>query len=146
VILGEAADHLPSTTAEDWVTYADHVVVVSAVAELPSERVVVPRLRRLSRGALPGPQHLVDPQGDLASDDPLAAVDLLAARREPPFGDGGHHDDVVGVGDPVLGGRAGQVVGREAVTAAVTTAVTTAVAPAAAIRVRRLTVPPRRRS
>ncbi|MEV4946341.1 hypothetical protein [Streptomyces sp. NPDC053755] len=45
VILGEAADHLPSTTAEDWVTYADHVVVVSAVAErrLPPSRQEVDR-------------------------------------------------------------------------------------------------------
>ncbi|MFG3342510.1 hypothetical protein [Glycomyces sp. NPDC048151] len=33
VVMVEGADHLPSETAADWVTYADHVVVVNAVAE-----------------------------------------------------------------------------------------------------------------
>ncbi|MBT2440912.1 hypothetical protein J7E93_12470 [Streptomyces sp. ISL-36] len=46
VVLGEAADHLPSTTAVDWVTYADHVVVVSAVAE----RRIPPSRQELDRG------------------------------------------------------------------------------------------------
>jgi hypothetical protein len=33
VLLGNGSDHLPSVTATDWVTYADHVIVVEAVAE-----------------------------------------------------------------------------------------------------------------
>ncbi|SDL19238.1 hypothetical protein SAMN05216298_2984 [Glycomyces sambucus] len=33
VLLGQGSDHLPSITADDWVTYADHVVVVEAVSE-----------------------------------------------------------------------------------------------------------------
>ncbi len=34
---GASSDHLPSTTAEDWVTYADHVLVVTVTddAEIP---------------------------------------------------------------------------------------------------------------
>lgn len=33
VVLAHGDDRLPSTTAADWVTYADHVVVVTAAAE-----------------------------------------------------------------------------------------------------------------
>ncbi|MFL1382363.1 MULTISPECIES: hypothetical protein [unclassified Nocardiopsis] len=33
VLLVHGVDHLPSETASDWVTYADHVVVVSVAAE-----------------------------------------------------------------------------------------------------------------
>lgn len=33
IMVVHGADHLPSTTASDWATYADHVVVVEAVAE-----------------------------------------------------------------------------------------------------------------
>ncbi|WP_137994141.1 hypothetical protein [Streptomyces vilmorinianum] len=45
VLLAEASDHLPSETATDWVTYADHVVVVSAVSErrVPASRAEVER-------------------------------------------------------------------------------------------------------
>lgn len=32
-IMAEGVDHLPSETAADWITYADHVVVVTAVEE-----------------------------------------------------------------------------------------------------------------
>nr|WP_152992337.1 hypothetical protein [Nonomuraea pusilla] len=35
VALAHGDDRLPSTTATDWVTYADHVVVVSATSEQP---------------------------------------------------------------------------------------------------------------
>lgn len=42
VLLGAAEDRLPSNTPADWVTYADHVLVLTpthetAVIELPSE-------------------------------------------------------------------------------------------------------------
>jgi hypothetical protein len=45
VVMGSAEDHLPSTTAADWVTYADHVVVVAATSEqlLPPGRSEVER-------------------------------------------------------------------------------------------------------
>ncbi|MGW1024171.1 hypothetical protein ACWD4J_10690 [Streptomyces sp. NPDC002577] len=33
IILGQGSDHLPSETASDWVTYADHVVVVTVAGE-----------------------------------------------------------------------------------------------------------------
>ncbi|MEU5155305.1 hypothetical protein [Glycomyces sp. NPDC021274] len=42
----EGVDHLPSETAADWVTYADHVVVVSAVSEVS----VPPSQTELDRG------------------------------------------------------------------------------------------------
>src|SRR5262245_24866599 len=37
VALGMAEDHLPNATAEDWVTYADHVVVVTPTKEIVVE-------------------------------------------------------------------------------------------------------------
>ncbi|WP_286256094.1 hypothetical protein [Streptomyces graminofaciens] len=37
VILAEGSDRLPAQTAEDWVTYADHAVVVTAVDEAAVE-------------------------------------------------------------------------------------------------------------
>ncbi|MEE1942428.1 hypothetical protein V1L54_24005 [Streptomyces sp. TRM 70361] len=46
VVVGHAADHLPNQTAEDWVTHADHVIVVSAV----SERQIPPTQQELDRG------------------------------------------------------------------------------------------------
>jgi hypothetical protein len=46
VVMVEGADHLPSEAAADWVTYADHVVVVSAVAEAT----VPPTQLELDRG------------------------------------------------------------------------------------------------
>lgn len=35
-MLAEGSDHMPNKTASDWVTYADHVVVVTPVAEKES--------------------------------------------------------------------------------------------------------------
>jgi hypothetical protein len=44
--MAQGDDRLPSTTATDWVTYADHVVVVSAV----SERILPPTRTEIERG------------------------------------------------------------------------------------------------
>ncbi|BFO21165.1 hypothetical protein SHKM778_75530 [Streptomyces sp. KM77-8] len=46
VLIGHGADHLPSQSAQDWVTYADHVVVASAV----SDREVPASTQELERG------------------------------------------------------------------------------------------------
>ncbi|MDA1361394.1 hypothetical protein O1R50_17335 [Glycomyces luteolus] len=46
VMLGQGGDHLPSVTAADWVTYADHVVVVEAV----EEQAIAPTAEELERG------------------------------------------------------------------------------------------------
>lgn len=46
VILGQGSDHLPSVTAADWVTYADHVIVVEAV----SEASIAPSAEEIERG------------------------------------------------------------------------------------------------
>lgn len=46
VLLGNGSDHLPSVTATDWVTYADHVIVVEAV----SEQAISPTAGELERG------------------------------------------------------------------------------------------------
>jgi hypothetical protein len=46
VMLGHGSDHLPSVTAADWVTYADHVVVVEAL----SEEALAPTAEDLERG------------------------------------------------------------------------------------------------
>ena len=46
VLLGNGSDHLPSVTAADWVTYADHVIVVEAV----SEEALQPTAAELERG------------------------------------------------------------------------------------------------
>jgi hypothetical protein len=46
VMLGYGSDHLPNVTATDWVTYADHVIVVEAVAEEALE----PSAAELERG------------------------------------------------------------------------------------------------
>jgi hypothetical protein len=46
VLLAHGSDHLPSVTATDWVTYADHVLVVEAVAE----ETVPPSESELERG------------------------------------------------------------------------------------------------
>ncbi|NUQ89769.1 MAG: hypothetical protein HOQ43_15075 [Glycomyces artemisiae] len=46
VLLAQGSDHLPSVTAADWVTYADHVIVVEAV----SEEVIEPDAEALDRG------------------------------------------------------------------------------------------------
>jgi hypothetical protein len=46
VLIADGDDRLPSGTAADWVTYADHVVVVSVT----SERAMQPTRTELSRG------------------------------------------------------------------------------------------------
>ncbi|MEV6158770.1 hypothetical protein AB0L53_51435 [Nonomuraea sp. NPDC052129] len=46
MVMAEADDRLPSVTATDWVTYADHVVVVSAA----SEQRLQPTQTELERG------------------------------------------------------------------------------------------------
>lgn len=46
VMLGHGDDHLPNITAADWVTYADHVIVVEAV----SEAAISPGAEELERG------------------------------------------------------------------------------------------------
>lgn len=46
VIVGSGADLLPNQTAQDWVTYADHVVAVTPV----SEAEVPPTAQELARG------------------------------------------------------------------------------------------------
>jgi len=46
VVLGDGDDRLPSATATDWVTYADHVVIVSAT----SERALPPSRTEMERG------------------------------------------------------------------------------------------------
>jgi hypothetical protein len=46
VMLGHGSDRLPSVTATDWVTYADHVIVVEAV----SEDTLPPTAEELERG------------------------------------------------------------------------------------------------
>jgi hypothetical protein len=46
VLLGEGTDNLPSVTASDWVTYADHVIVVEAV----SEASIAPGAEEIERG------------------------------------------------------------------------------------------------
>lgn len=46
ISVGHAADHLPNATAVDWVSYADHVVLVSPVAE----EVVPPTATEVERG------------------------------------------------------------------------------------------------
>ncbi|MFJ4011090.1 hypothetical protein [Streptomyces sp. NPDC090026] len=46
VLLAEGSDRLPNQTAEDWVTYADHVVIVSAT----SEQEVAPDQVEIDRG------------------------------------------------------------------------------------------------
>jgi len=46
VLLGQGSDHLPSVSATDWVTYADHVIVVEAVAE----QAIPPSAGELERG------------------------------------------------------------------------------------------------
>jgi hypothetical protein len=46
IMLGQGSDHLPSVTASDWVTYADHVIVVEAL----SERAIPPSAEEVERG------------------------------------------------------------------------------------------------
>ena len=46
IMLGQGSDHLPSVTASDWVTYADHVIVVEAV----TEQAIAPSAEEVERG------------------------------------------------------------------------------------------------
>ena len=46
VLIGHTSDHLPNASAADWVTYADHVVVVTPVAE----REIAPTALEIERG------------------------------------------------------------------------------------------------
>ncbi|MCG5435159.1 hypothetical protein [Micromonospora foliorum] len=62
IILGDAVDNLPSQTASDWVTYADHVVVVTAT----SETVTPPTPTEIARG-----EGLIGRQVSLRIDDVL---------------------------------------------------------------------------
>ncbi|RZU15117.1 hypothetical protein [Streptomyces sp. BK239] len=73
VIVGHASDRLPSTTAQDWVTYADHVVVVSAV----SEREIAPSRSETERG-----EGIVGRQVTLRVDKVLWS--RAAAPQKPP--------------------------------------------------------------
>jgi hypothetical protein len=69
VIMAEGADRLPSTTAADWVTYADHVVVVAAT----SEQVMPPSRSELERG-----------EGLLGRKVRLEVKDVLWSREGAP--------------------------------------------------------------
>jgi hypothetical protein len=69
VLLGDGSDHLPSVTAADWVTYADHVVVVEAV----SETVIDPSEQELERG-----------EGIIGRTVTLAIEDVLWSREGAP--------------------------------------------------------------
>ncbi|MDA2812013.1 hypothetical protein O4J56_15325 [Nocardiopsis sp. RSe5-2] len=66
VLLAHGSDHLPSRTASDWVTYADHVVVVSVAAE----REIPPSAEEEARGeGLVGRELTLDTERVLWSRD-----------------------------------------------------------------------------
>jgi hypothetical protein len=65
---GGAGDHLPSTTAADWVTYADHVVVATPV----DERVEPPTAAEVDRG-----------EGLVGRTVTLRVDDVLWSRGDP---------------------------------------------------------------
>jgi DNA-binding SARP family transcriptional activator/tetratricopeptide (TPR) repeat protein len=88
-----------------------HGVGGVAVGEVPSEGRVVPARGGGSRCALPRPEHVLDRERDGPADDAFAAFDLLRARRDARLGHRLDDDDVVGVGDPVGGRDAREVVG-----------------------------------
>ncbi|WP_405794489.1 hypothetical protein [Streptomyces sp. NBC_01506] len=73
VVMGHASDRLPSQTAEDWVTYADHVVVASAV----TEREVAPNEAELQRG-----EGIIGRQVTMRVDDVLWS--RAGASQKPP--------------------------------------------------------------
>lgn len=66
VMLGHGSDHLPSVTATDWVTYADHVIVVEAL----SEEALAPTAEDLERG-----------EGIIGRTVTLAIEDVLWSRE-----------------------------------------------------------------
>lgn len=68
-LLAHGSDHLPSVTATDWVTYADHVVVVEAVAE----EAIEPSEEELERG-----------EGIIGRTVTLAIEDVLWSREDAP--------------------------------------------------------------
>ena len=68
-LLAQGSDHLPSVTATDWVTYADHVVVVEAV----SEETIPPTEEELARG-----------EGVIGRTVTLAIEDVLWSREGAP--------------------------------------------------------------
>jgi hypothetical protein len=69
VMLGMGSDNYPSTTAEDWVTYADHVIVVEAVSEAP----IAPTEEELERG-----------EGIIGRTVSLTIEDVLWSREGAP--------------------------------------------------------------
>ncbi|HEY1094652.1 MAG TPA: hypothetical protein VGE61_08100 [Glycomyces sp.] len=69
VVLAHGSDHLPSVTAADWVTYADHVIVVEAVAE----QAIEPSAEELERG-----------EGIIGRTVTLAVEDVLWSRDGAP--------------------------------------------------------------
>jgi hypothetical protein len=69
VLLGLGSDNYPSVTAEDWVTYADHVVVVEAV----SEATISPDAEELERG-----------EGIIGRTVSLTVEDVLWSREGAP--------------------------------------------------------------
>jgi hypothetical protein len=69
VLLGLGSDNYPSVTAEDWVTYADHVVVVEAV----SEATIAPTAEELERG-----------EGVIGRTVSLAIEEVLWSREGAP--------------------------------------------------------------
>jgi hypothetical protein len=69
VLLGEGTDNLPSVTASDWVTYADHVIVVEAV----SEASIPPSAEEIERG-----------EGVIGRTVALTVEDVLWSREGAP--------------------------------------------------------------
>ncbi|MEU6248613.1 hypothetical protein [Glycomyces sp. NPDC047010] len=69
ILLAQGSDHLPSITAADWVTYADHVIVVEAVAE----EAVEPEAEELDRG-----------EGIIGRTVSLTIEDVLWSREGAP--------------------------------------------------------------
>lgn len=68
-LLAHGSDHLPSVTAADWVTYADYVIVVDAVAE----EAVPPAASELERG-----------EGIIGRTVTLEVEDVLWSREGAP--------------------------------------------------------------
>ncbi|MEU5873840.1 hypothetical protein AB0A73_20060 [Glycomyces sp. NPDC047369] len=69
VLMGHGADYLPSITADDWVTYADHAIVVEAVSEAAIE---------------PGAEELERGEGIIGRTVTLVVEDVLWSREGAP--------------------------------------------------------------
>ena len=69
VVLGQGSDLFPSVTAADWVTYADHVIVVEAV----SEEAIAPTAEELERG-----------EGVIGRTVALSIEEVLWSREDAP--------------------------------------------------------------